>query len=66
MTAPEPGEAQLGFFEQLDISPQAEYVEPTSSAFFVAEKQLDVVLTLGSNDSHLRMRVALEYMLTKR
>ena len=65
MTAPEPGDAQLGFFEQLNISPQAEYVEPTSSAFFIAEKQLDVVLTLGGNDPHLRMMVALEYMKGK-
>lgn len=65
MTDPEPGDAQLGFFEQLNISPQAEYVEPTSSAFFIAEKQLDVVLTLGGNDPHLRMMVALEYMKGK-
>ena len=62
MTDPEPGDAQLGFFEQLDTFPQAEYVEPTSSAFFVAERQLDVVLTVGGNDPHLRMMVALEYM----
>ena len=65
MTDPEPGNAQLGFFEQLDTFPQAEYVEPTSSAFFVAEKQLDVVLTVGGNDPHLRMLVALEYMKGK-
>lgn len=65
ITDPEPGDAQLGFFEQLDTFPQAEYVEPTSSAFFVAKKQLDVVLTLGGNDPHLRMMVALEYMKGK-
>ena len=51
MTDPEPGDAQLGFFEQLDISPQAEYVEPTSSAFFIDQNSIDHILRLGSNTS---------------
>ena len=65
MTDPEPGDAQLGFFEQLDTFPQAEYVEPTSSAFSFTREQIDQILTQGGNDPHLRMLVALEYMKGK-
>ena len=65
MTDPEPGDTQLGFFEQLDTFPQAEYVEPTSSAFSFTREQIDQILTQGGNDPHLRMLVALEYMKGK-
>ena len=57
MTDPEPGDAQLGFFEQLDISPQAEYVEPTSSAFFIDQNSIDHILRLGSNTHRHRERI---------
>ena len=65
MTDPEPGDAQLGFFDQSDIVPQAEYVEPTSSAFSFTREQIDRILILGGNDPHLRMMVALEYMKSR-
>ena len=57
MTDPEPGNAQLGFFEQLDISPQAEYVESTSSAFFIDQNSIDHILRLGSNTHRHRERI---------
>lgn len=56
MTDPEPG-AQLGFFDQSDIVPQAEYVKPTSSAFFIDQNSIDHILRLGSNTHRHRERI---------
>ena len=57
MTDPEPGDTQLGFFEQLDTFPQAEYVEPTSSAFFIDQNSIDHILRLGGNTHRHRERI---------